>query len=362
MNEEVNIVVNATSGFDFLQAKLFNNLSSSFSDTENLSRGSLAFNASSNVRSNFTQGNEQNNLLLEVNGANDLNYGNTLSDLLTVDSTVANNLIDIKAYPRTNQIIGNTLGASANIEPKLFNQPATVRFELLNGPINPSANKTYVLIHGWNTSARESWAVRTVGNTLQRVAPNANVIAVDWAENGAKDLNYLNSVADMPGVGQDVAEFLRSRNINPRTTQIIGHSLGAHIAGITADVYDRLNPGAIDSVVGLDPAGPNIDRNNLATRLDATDANRVVGIHTDAGSGLIPGLGYYDRLGDADFFVNGGTNQPNGNNHAYAHVLFDQLLNGASFPQSFTIGGNRSFELADINNVSVTGAFNVVTT
>lgn len=356
-------MVNATSGFDFLQAKLFNDLSASFSETENLSRESLVSNTSSNVRSNFTQGNEQNNLLLEVNGANDLNYGNTLSDLLTVDSTLADNLIDIKTYPRNNQIIGNNLSASTNIEPRLFNRPATVTFELLTGPLNPSRNKTYVLIHGWNTSARESWAVLTVGNTLQRIAPNANVIAVDWGPNGAKDFDYFNSVADMPGVGQDVAEYLTSRNINPRTTKIIGHSLGAHIAGITADVYEQRNRVAIDSVVGLDPAGPFIDRNNLATRLDATDANRVVGIHTDAGSGLLPGNGYYDRLGDTDFFVNGGNNQPtSSNDHSYAHILFDQLLNGASFPQSFTIGGNRSFELADINNASVNGAFNVVTT
>ena len=321
----------------------------------------MAFNASSNVRSNFTQANEQNNLLLEVNGANDLNYGNTLSDLLTVDSTVADNLIDIKAYPKTNQIIGNTLGASANIEPR--NKPARVTYVPLSGPVNPAANKTYVLIHGWRNTARESWAVRTVGNTLQRVDPNANVIAVDWSEQGAQDnLNYPYAVADMPGVGREVAVELKRLGVNPATTQIIGHSLGAHIAGITADVYEQTNRVAIDSVIGLDPAGPLIDRNNLATRLDPTDANRVVGIHTDAGLGIIPGFGYYDRLGDADFFVNGGTNQPNGNNHAYAHVLFDQLLNGASFPQSFTIGGNRSFELADINNVSVNGAFNVVTT
>ena len=199
-----------------------------------------------------------------------------------------------------------------------------------------------------------------MANTLRNVDPTANVLAVDWAENGSLNTPYNNAVNDMPQVGREVASELRRFGVNPATTQIIGHSLGAHIAGITADEYDRLNP-PIDSVIGLDPAGPFIDRNNLATRLDATDANRVVGIHTDAGLGIIPGFGYYDRLGDADFFVNGGTNQPNGNNHAYAHVLFDQLLNGASFPQSFTIGGNRSFELADINNVFVTGSFDVVT-
>ena len=232
----------------------------------------------------------------------------------------------------------------------------------LSGRFNPAANKTYVLIHGWRNTARESWAVRTVGNTLQRVAPNANVIAVDWAPNGADDLNYLNSVADMPQVGREVAAELTSLRVNPATTQIIGHSLGAHIAGITADVYEQTNRVAIDSVIGLDPAGPSIDRNNLATRLDANDARRVSALHTDKGTGIIPGAGYYARLANFDFFVNGGRNQPNGDNHGYAHVLFDQLLNGASFPQSFTIGGNRSFELADINNVSVNGAFNVVTT
>ena len=156
MNEEVNIVVNATSGFDFLQAKLFNDLNASFSDTENLNQESLAFNAFSNVRNNFTQANEQNYFVLEVNSANDINYVNTLSDLLTVDSTLADNLIDIKAYPRTNQIIGNSLGASANIEPK--NLPAVVNVLELSGRFNPAANKTYVLIHGYDTS------INTPGN------------------------------------------------------------------------------------------------------------------------------------------------------------------------------------------------------
>ena len=153
-----------------------------------------------------------------------------------------------------------------------------------------------------------------------------------------------------------------SLRVNPATTQIIGHSLGAHIAGITADVYEQTNRVAIDSVIGLDPAGPFIDRNNLATRLDANDARRVSALHTDGGTGIIPGAGYYARLANFDFFVNGGRNQPNGDNHGYAHVLFDQLLNGASFRQPPSAAVGPTFDLAVVNGTGLMeGGYDVTT-
>lgn len=279
---------------------------------------------------------------------------------MTLNPTVANNLTDTKANLRTNPTIDNSLGASANIGiQQLSNPPAVVNFVDLdrNGPFNPAANKTYVLIHGWNTSinATDSWVPR-IANTLNNVDRSANIIAVDWAENGAQGL-YNRAVDDMPQVGRELAAHLAAIGANPATTQIIGHSLGAHIAGIAADEYDRLNPGVIDSVIGLDPAGPLINTNDLANRLDATDANRVSAIHTDQNP-----FGYYDRLGDFDFFVNQGANQPNGNDHAYAHVLYDQLISGLSFQQDQFSAVGPTFDINDVNGVLLTeGGYNVTT-
>lgn len=61
----------------------------------------------------------------------------------------------------------------------------------------------------------------------------------------------------------------------------------------------------INTIVGLDPAGPLFDANNPAARLDATDAAYVEVIHTDTQSF---GIGY--PIGDADFFPNGGSGMP----------------------------------------------------
>lgn len=57
------------------------------------------------------------------------------------------------------------------------------------------------------------------------------------------------------------------------------------------------------SLSGLDPAGPLWNYNS--DRLSAADAVYVEAIHTDGG---ILGLG--NEVGHADFFPNGGVNQP----------------------------------------------------
>lgn len=90
-----------------------------------------------------------------------------------------------------------------------------------------------------------------------------------------------------------------------RNVHILGHSLGAHIAGFAGAKV----AGAIGRITGMDPAGPLYEFPLLREsrgRLDPTDAVFVDIIHTCAGA-----AGFVEAIGHVDFYPNGGTfNQP----------------------------------------------------
>lgn len=64
---------------------------------------------------------------------------------------------------------------------------------------------------------------------------------------------------------------------------IVGHSLGAHLAGIAGKKISQLNK--IGSIVGLDPAAVLFNLNETELRLANTDAEYVQIIHTDTDGG-----------------------------------------------------------------------------
>lgn len=62
----------------------------------------------------------------------------------------------------------------------------------------------------------------------------------------------------------------------------------------------------INTIIGLDPAGPLFSVRNPEGRLDASDATYVEVIHTNGPTLLIAGAGIGAPIGDADFWPNGG--------------------------------------------------------
>lgn len=97
-------------------------------------------------------------------------------------------------------------------------------------------------------------------------------------------------------------EFLSSEGqISLDDVHVLGHSLGAHVAGYAGSYVPR----KLARITGLDPAGPAFETPYLkdpGDRLDSTDANFVDVIHTCAGS-----LGFLRPIGHVDFYPNGGT-------------------------------------------------------
>lgn len=89
-------------------------------------------------------------------------------------------------------------------------------------------------------------------------------------------------------------------------THIIGHSLGAHIAGFTGAYLIRNKIGKIGRITGLDPALPAFKNVTIEKRLNLLNAEFVDVIHT-----CINDLGIRTPIGHVDFYPNNGTcNQP----------------------------------------------------
>lgn len=198
---------------------------------------------------------------------------------------------------------------------------------------------TYVVIHGYKSTGGNSsngfkpadW-MANIANTLRQRESNANIILVDW-EKGASSFWYPTAAGNTEDVGNQLGNYLRNAGVDPSLTTLIGHSLGAHIAGFAGTNYRGATGRSIAQIVGLDPAGPSFEGQSISRRLDASDAVKVTAFHTSET------LGYDGRLGDLDVYVNwNDTFQPGqwnfAGNHSYAHTLYTQLLQGSSFRQS----------------------------
>lgn len=114
------------------------------------------------------------------------------------------------------------------------------------------------------------------------------------------------------------------------------------MAGIAGKLVRR---GRINTIIGLDPAGPLFSVNTPADRLDLTDANYVEAVHTNGGAF---GSGIGAPIAHADFFPNGGSIQPgcilNTCSHMRAVDLYGTKLksNKSNFQFHFAFQLSRS--------------------
>ncbi|EDS41786.1 pancreatic triacylglycerol lipase [Culex quinquefasciatus] len=218
--------------------------------------------------------------------------------------------IVFRLFTRQNPVHGQVLE---------WNNPASV----LNSNFNPG-NPTRFTIHGWNgdgtsglhSNIRENYF--TVGDF--------NVINVDWGA-GAQTINYItarNRVASVGDIMSRMVDTLVSATgISRNSINLVGHSLGAHAAGVAG----RMQNGQLNTVVGLDPAGPlfSLSDNDI---LQPSDAQYVEAVFSAAGS-----LGFDLPLGDSNFYPNGGRSQPGCGiditgscAHSRAHALFAESV------------------------------------
>lgn len=166
--------------------------------------------------------------------------------------------------------------------------------------------KTRFIIPGYLEKDDEDWPQEMCKVMVK--SENVNCIAVEWKK-GAKTL-YAQAANNARVVAAQVATMITFLMGNYKQKadkfHIIGHSLGAHVAG---DVGSRI-PG-LARITGLDPAEPYFQDTDSSVHLDASDAAFVDVIHTDGlpfNSKL--GLGVSQPVGHIDFYPNGGQLMP----------------------------------------------------
>lgn len=120
---------------------------------------------------------------------------------------------------------------------------------------------------------------------------------------------YLRSTTYVRFIGEKLGQVLAAMvkgGMSPATIHLVGHSLGSHISGFAGKTFTELTGLRVGRITGLDPAGPCFSNLLPELRLKDSDADFVDVIHTDSGV-----YGMKDPIGHVDFYVNGGSQQPN---------------------------------------------------
>lgn len=124
-----------------------------------------------------------------------------------------------------------------------------------------------------------------------------------WLWLGKRNALFIGTIFLGDLVGQVIVDiYYNDYGANLSSIELIGHSLGAHIAGFAGNYIQSTLNQSVGKIVGLDPAGPLYQFQEEDERLSPDDADLVVAIHSDAGA-----FGYVGSCADIDFFPNGAT-------------------------------------------------------
>uniref|UniRef100_A0A182YQD6 Lipase domain-containing protein n=1 Tax=Anopheles stephensi TaxID=30069 RepID=A0A182YQD6_ANOST len=176
------------------------------------------------------------------------------------------------------------------------------RESLVSSAFSPD-RPTRIVVHGWQNS-KSSPIAESIRDTYLLLW-DYNVIVVDWSA-CSMHWNYVRAVGCVPVVGQSLAQLLdelqQHTGLAMESVYIVGHSLGAHVAGIAGKM---IQTGQLHTIIALDPALPLFSIRQPENRIGPQDAMYVEVIHTNGGL-----LGFLHPIGTADFYPNGGTHQP----------------------------------------------------
>jgi len=184
---------------------------------------------------------------------------------------------------------------------------ATAPLELIQMAGFEPNKRTTILVHGFTQSYPSTTWLRRVRALYEQnsLIPHYNLIIMDWGV--ASHGSYAQVAATVSGMGSFLANFvgkLLELGANRMSIHIIGHSLGAHLAGFAGK---RIRP-RLGRITALDPAGPcfgKIFSNSPTDRLSPDDAYEVDVYHYDDDFLGLPG-----QHGQFDVYVNGGSRQP----------------------------------------------------
>merc|ERR1712130_257720 len=230
-----------------------------------------------------------------------------------------------------------------------------------------------ILIHGFY-SRPSVWAdglaqlILAKDNTKKQLG----VLVIDWEESSRwKNVfepwsDYSKAVKNTRCLAEIAADLLEHLSSRP-SLHCIGHSLGAHVCGFMSNKLLEKRGRRMERITGLDPAGidwttrlvgvmkvepmavlPHVDK-----RLDASDADFVDVIHTDANF-----AGMMEPSGDVDFYI-GRTEESLGSSqkdcgckdncdHARSFKLFTESV-------SHQINADKLFQCTKTKKLSLEG-------
>ncbi|XP_061717667.1 pancreatic lipase-related protein 2-like [Cydia pomonella] len=166
------------------------------------------------------------------------------------------------------------------------------------------ADTVVVLVHGFLESS-DGWMVNALAPEYLKKS-GYKVLALDGRR--AISFEYFSASTHARFIGEKLGNFLSELVENgqdPSKLILIGHSLGAHIAGVAGKRLQQNTGQQASRITGLDPAGPCFSKVDVGARLDRGDAAYVDVVHTNAGM-----LGIKEPVGHKDFYPNGGMTQP----------------------------------------------------
>ncbi|XP_026728556.1 pancreatic triacylglycerol lipase-like [Trichoplusia ni] len=203
--------------------------------------------------------------------------------------------------PNMEELTLDFITNEVNFEYKLIAAAAN----LPNNPFFNSSRPIYFYFHGFTDDPnKQSYA--NIGQAFVSQG-NYNVVALD-ASSLIRFL-YLRASTVVEFIGIEVAKVLATlyeNGLAPEDIHLIGHSLGAHIAGFAGKKFHDLTGKLVGQIAGLDPAGPCFSELENDRRLSKDHAEFVFVMHTDSGV-----YGLDEQIGHADFYPNGGYQQPN---------------------------------------------------
>ncbi|XP_075468116.1 pancreatic lipase-related protein 2-like isoform X1 [Ascaphus truei] len=168
-----------------------------------------------------------------------------------------------------------------------------------------TTRKTCFIVHGMADKAEDNWVSNMCREILQ--VEDINCIGVDWRHGSGNVHIYVQAANNVRVVGAEIAVLLKlfqeEFQYSASEVHIIGHSLGAHVAGEAGERHR-----GIRRISALDAARLFFEDTPEEVRLDASDADFVDVIHTDSSSPL--GLGIGKAIGHFDFYPNGGRHMP----------------------------------------------------
>jgi len=185
---------------------------------------------------------------------------------------------------------------------------------------------TKFIVHGFIDNGGTDWMAEMKNELL--VQGDYNVVLVDW---GSGSLNlYGQATANTRVVGAMLAQIINfmteTLDARPEDMHVIGHSLGAHVAGYAGERLKHLG-----RITGLDPAEPYFQNTETVVRLDPSDALFVDVIHTDGAAfySTSHGFGMSQACGHVDYYPNGGHKQPGCEDGVITHLVNEGIVTGA---------------------------------